>query len=253
MSPSLEQRVSEPDFNAQFNRMLALLASQQSFEGITSALHQVNALLGCKGSIVSLCAGSIDEIDDYRFILACDIHFKELYRENKWFQIDPYILYAQTNTAPVLLEQVPAKSPGQKRLLQASREAGYRSGAVIAVHSPVSAARMAVLYIGSDDESYFNPQSLGVAKMYLRAIAAEILEWRLRYKRLQALNNAHIKPDECELLSLARQGYTSSEMAGLLGKTKSSVDQRLYRVMIKLGCRTRSSAAKTAWELGLLS
>ena len=253
MLTSLEGRVSEPDFNVRFNQLLRQLGAHSTFDGVTHTLHQLNALLGCKGSIVSLCSGSSEEIEDYRFILACDIDFKDQYRDNKWFQIDPYILYAQTNTAPVLLEQVAVRSPGQKRLILASRKAGYRSGAVIGVHSPVKTVAMSVLYIGSDDEGYFNEGSLEVVKMYLRAIAAEVLEWRLRYKRQQLLANVKLRQHECELLALTRQGYSSQEIAALHGKTKNAIDQALRRASLKIGAESRAQAAKLAWELGLLS
>lgn len=253
MSHRLEQKVSEPDFNVRFNELLKGVTGQNSFDALTQAMHQFNDLLDCKGSIITLCSGTPQDIEDYRFVLACDINFKEQYRDKKWFQIDPYILYAQTNTAPVLLDSVIARSPGQKRLLAASRESGYRSGAVIAAHSPVKTACMSVLYIGSDEPEYFNEQSLEASKMYLRAIAAEVLEWRLKFKRLQILGELQLTEDERELLMLCRQGYSSREIASLTSRSKASIDQKFSRTARRLGVKSRQQAGTLAWELGLLS
>jgi DNA-binding NarL/FixJ family response regulator len=89
--------------------------------------------------------------------------------------------------------------------------------------------------------------------MYLRAIAAEVLEWRLKFKRLQILGKLHLTEEERELLMLFRQGYSSREIAILINRSKAAIDQKFSRTARRLGVKSRQQAGTLAWELGLLS
>lgn len=47
----------------------------------------------------------------YRYLTGCDPRFCHQYFRNKWYAIDPFVDYARQNTSPVLVADVPYRSP----------------------------------------------------------------------------------------------------------------------------------------------
>ncbi len=111
---------------------------------------------------------------------------------------------------------------------------------------------MGVLYLTSDDASYFNSESIESAKVWLRAIAVELLEWWTQKLKAELAHRLALRPIDIRLLQLAHRGFKSKEIARLLDSHPATIDQRFARLSMRLNVTSRALAAKLAHDNGLL-
>lgn len=246
-------------FNEQtvFQRMLAVANGVQllkSPDELIGTLFEINDALDIQGSVFVSFARNDDSHESYRFVNASPPGWCQEYISNAWHTIDPCILYASTNSEPTLIKNIPVRTQGQRRMLEAAAQWGFRSGIVVPSHSPSGRSRMGVLYLGSDDPEALDEQALGQLRLVLRSISSELLDWWTRQVRSELLAGGGLSAEEIAILRLTREGLTSKEIACSLGTTtKGAVDQRLYKLTTKFGSPTRKDAAELAYQLGLLS
>lgn len=191
------------------------------------------------------------EREHYRYLVGCNPEWCFLYTENRWYAIDPCIDYALKNTSPALGSQIPITTPGQKRVLAAAAEYGFRSGIVVPAHSPAS-TRVGVLYLGTYDDEDSVRQSYSRHRNMMRAFALELLEWWDAWIRTTSLAELDLDGIDLELLQKAYEQATAEDAARELGFTLSRVNARYNRLNRKLDVPSKREAAEKAVVLGLI-
>ncbi|KWT93420.1 Autoinducer binding domain protein [Variovorax sp. WDL1] len=174
-------------------------------------------MLGCNGAVFSSFIQRDEGFESYRYNVACAASLCNLYVEQRWFAIDPFLIYAQQHTEPTVGDEIPLRTQGQRLFRLRAREAGFNSIAVVPCHTAAGRSRMGVLYLTIEDLDYFTIETIALAKMCLRSIAAELLEWWSRKIRGELLRNLSIRDDELRLLRLAHQGFGSIGARALVG------------------------------------
>lgn len=189
--------------------------------------------------------------EHYRYLVGCNPEWCFLYNENKWYAIDPCLDYALQNTSPALVSEIPVTTSGQKRLLAAAAEYGFRSGIVVPAHSP-SSAHVGVLYLGTSEQEEGVREGYRRHRNLMRAFSLELLEWW--DAQLRETNVAELNLDELDLdlLQKAREQATAEAAARELGITVSLVTGRYRRLFRKLDVSDKRQAVEKAIALGLI-
>ena len=220
---------------------------------LQAIMHDLNAMFNIDGSVFASFAREDDSSDEsYKYIVACDQSWCDLYNRNRWYRSDPCLTYAQIHTEPILIENIPFRTQDQKDMMAAARYAGFSSGIVIPVHSSLGRSRMGVLYAASRNERFFRNEDVAIGQMLLRGIALELLDWWIRKSREDLIGAVRLKEDEAKLLKLTHENLSSKQISNLLGISKAAIDKSLCRITLRFGAGSRAHAAKIAFEAGLL-
>jgi DNA-binding CsgD family transcriptional regulator len=252
MTRTLKHVIDEPGFTARLNSDIAKIPQAVHASEVTSVVEDVVRTLGCNAAVFAAFSRDDDNFENYRYIAACPAQWCSSYISRRWFVIDPYLRYAQTHSEIIAADDVPLRTDGQRLFRLRAQEHGFRSIAIVPTHSASGRSRMGVLYMASEDAAYFTQSTVLLAKMFLRAIAAEILEWWARRIRSEIRLGLVIRGDELDLLRLVRQGFGTKEIARLYNVKPAAIDQRLARIALRLNAPSRGAAARIAYENGLL-
>ena len=252
MTRSLAAIVGDPGFVRSVNDAINQIPRQRHPVGVTAIVKEIAGMLRCNGAVFASFTKEDEDHESYRYSVACDASWCALYVEQRWFAIDPFLIYAQRHSEPAVGDEIPLRTAGQRQFRQQARAAGFNSIAIVPCHTAAGRSRMGVLYLTSEDPDYFTRETIVPAKIFLRSIAAELLEWWSQKIRSELLHKLNLRSDELDLLRLAHQGFKSKEIAPLLGIKPATIDQRFARLALKLNVPSRSMAAKLAYESGLL-
>lgn len=189
--------------------------------------------------------------ETYRYLIGCLPAWCQLYNQRRWYAIDPFVMYALSNSAPILGSAIVAESAGQAEMLAAAAQNGFRSGMVIPAHGG-SRLRVGVLYVGSPRSPEEAEPQLLANRTLLRAVSLELLEWWQARLKAEELSDINLDDDDVNLLALQREGYTAEETAQELGLTTSQVHNRYRRINSKLSVASKKQAVERALDLGLL-
>jgi DNA-binding CsgD family transcriptional regulator len=215
-------------------------------------MRDLNAIFKIDGSVFASFAREDDSSDEsYKYIIACDQSWCDLYNRNRWFRSDPCLTYAQIHTEPIPIESIPLRTEDQKDMMAAARYAGFASGIVIPVHSSLGRSRMGVLYAGSRNDQLFCEEDVVIGQMVLRGIALDLLDWLIRKSREELIGAVRLKEDEVRLLKLTHENLSSKQIAYELGISKAAIDKSLCRITLRFNACSRIHAAKIAFEAGL--
>jgi DNA-binding CsgD family transcriptional regulator len=251
MRRSLATTISDSAFIRELGDAINQIPRQTHAAEVTAIVREVAGMLGCNGAVFASFTQGDEDFESYRYIVACAASWCNLYVEQRWFAIDPFLIYAQHHTEPAVGDEIPLRTEGQRQFRQRARETGFNSIAIVPCHTAAGRSRMGVLYLTSEDPDYFTRQTIAPAKMCLRSIAAELLEWWSQKIRRDLLHNLSLREDELKLLRLAHQGFGSKEIARLFDTRPATIDQRFARLSLRLNVPTRAMAAKLAYESGL--
>lgn len=188
--------------------------------------------------------------EHYRYFIGCSPEWCQLYNAHKWFACDPFIEYARHNSEPILGSQIRGQSEGQRQLLAAAAEHGFRSGVIVPVHSGLP--RIGVLYLGSSRPPEEVEPGLREQRIALRGLAFELFEWWIAKRQAEVLSRVQIDRMDLELLRYEAKGFTSKATAQLLGLSPAQINRRFLNINRRLGVHNRREAAQKASELGLL-
>jgi len=251
MDKGLAAVVGDPDFVRGLNDAMDQISRRAHAWEVTAIVEDVSRMLGCNGAVFASFIRGDEDFESYRYLVACAASWCSLYVEKRWFAIDPFLIYAQHHTEPALGDEIPLRTQGQRQFRMHAREAGFHSIAVVPCHTAAGRSRMGVLYLTSERADYFTRETIAPAKMCLRSIAAELLEWWSQKIRRDLLHRLALRQDEVDLLRLAHQGFGSKEIARLLDTKPATIDQRFARLSLKLNVPSRTMAARLAYESGL--
>ena len=252
MIRSLAATVSDPAFIRGIDEALHRISQSSHAAEVTAIVEDIADMLGCNGAVFTSFTKDDEDFESYRHIAACAASWCARYVEQRWFAIDPFLIYAQQHTELAVGDEIPLRTEGQRQFRLQARAEGFHSIAVVPCHTAAGRSRMGVLYLTSEDPDYFTRETIVRAKMCLRTIAAELLEWWSRKIRSGLLCKLNLRADDVHLLRLAQQGFRSKEIALLLDIKPATVDQRFARLALKLNVPSRTMAVKRAFENGLL-
>lgn len=252
---SIRDALRQPDFADRFNRILAKINSAPGQARVTSALHECVNLMGFDGGAFLSFIRADESRESFKFTVACNPVWCQTYAENAWYQVDPGLMYAQMNSAPALIEELPIRSPVQQSILDSAKRVGFVSGLVVPTHSPGGRNRMGVLYLGSSVPGYVDAETLAEAKLYIKAISSDLLEWWIKSMRDQLLKRVQITDQDLHMMRLIRNGFKSKEIADLLanGCSANTIDQRIGKLCTRIGADGRKDAVRKLMDVGLMS
>ncbi|WP_077003246.1 autoinducer binding domain-containing protein [Variovorax sp. KK3] len=252
MTSRLAASLDDPVVLRRLNEALRQISQADHVAEATAILREITGLLACNGAVFASFVKNDEDFGSYRYIVACHANWCTRYLEQRWFAIDPFLIYAQHNSKVAVGDDIPLRTEGQRAFRQHARAAGFSSIAVVPCHTAQGRSRMGVLYLTSDDASYFNSESIESAKVWLRAIAVELLEWWTQKLKAELAHRLALRPIDIRLLQLAHRGFKSKEIARLLDSHPATIDQRFARLSMRLNVTSRALAAKLAHDNGLL-
>jgi DNA-binding CsgD family transcriptional regulator len=235
-------------------RLHSELARLRLTAGASSVLHEFVREFGATAGIFTSYVVGDPTLDSFRFVVAADSTLCDNYKKRFWFLNDPCIVYANSNTEPILASQLPLATAAQREIIDYFANYGFASGFVVPVHGSASSSRAGILFIGSSDPDKFRSrQALDRHRPIARLLAMELYDFVLANVRRDLLESADLSTDDLTLLRMQRDGYQSKDMAKLLNTTAAAVDTRFSRLNRKLGVSTRGMAAELLAHSGILS
>jgi DNA-binding CsgD family transcriptional regulator len=192
-----------------------------------------------------------------RLLLACEpawgLALERLAGEGN----DPWLRRAASTSEPFYASQLLRTTDGEREMPRLAAEHGFRSALVV----PVSAsggmprrrvARFGLLVLGSPFEGYFEREDSPSFRILARTLAVELHESYGALLGRERSSADAISQAELDLLQMDRAGLTTKEIARELRTTPHAIDNRFYRLGVKLGVRDRHSALRIAVEFGLI-
>lgn len=243
--------IRQHGFATRLNELIGSVGSLKHATEVTQVLFDIAQLLHCNGAVFASFARDDDSFQTHNYFVACDAYWCNRYINERWYMNDPALVYANIHSEPIAGDDLNFRTSGQRKFRDESREAGFRSIAIVPAHSAAGRSRMGVLYLTSADETYFTAQTIPLAKMYLRAVAAEMLDWWMNKVRSQLLQQVAATPSELNLLRLTHLGHSTKEIARLVDMKPSVLDQKFSRLAMRFNVSSRVAAAELAYENGL--
>jgi DNA-binding CsgD family transcriptional regulator len=233
------------------------------FDSLMDAIHSSDEsdIFFCTKSIVEELGGkwfvfaslhprdqSPDRIT-HRFLIGCLPSWCQAYNANMWYLNDPYLEYARTNTAPILGRDMKPQTRGQREMLEAASENGFRSTYVIPQHGSEK-GRMGLLYIGSDEPAEIGEPKLAKERKNFRSLAGELLDWSSACIKNETIARYGFSVDEIKVLEYVKNGFGAGDIARDLGKSVWFVYDVFRGINKKIGVKHISSAVQFAGEHG---
>jgi DNA-binding NarL/FixJ family response regulator len=142
-------------------------------------------------------------------------------------------------------------------MLEQAANHGFRSALAIPLPAvggtaPRRLARLGLLVLGSRIAGRFEREDTPGFRILARALAMELHESYGALLCRERIRADAITRHELQLLRMDRAGLTTKEMARKLQMTPHAIDNRFYRLAVKLGVRDRHTALRIAVEFGLI-
>jgi hypothetical protein len=189
---------------------------------------------------------------NHRFLIGCKPQLCQFYNGRKLYMNDPCIIYAKSSTAPVAMHDLQTTTTSQRRFLEDTfPQWGFRSGLVIPAHSGVS-NRIGVLYVGSEAAPPEGNATLMKHRVMLRAIAMELLDWWCARIRAEAIEKHQLLDIDLHILTLQKQGFTSTAIAEELHVSSRTIHNKIKRMKEAFQVDSIAAAIKTATIYGLI-
>lgn len=171
------------------------------------------------------------------------------YARNNWALVDPFVLHTQHSNTPIFVPyDVDGESNGQKEFLKKLYGELFAYGVVVPIH--LAQDRLALLYAGNNQE--LSRKTIEEAAPIVAAIGQEAAIWLEAQREAEERNRVlPLTEAELELLSLARRGFSTKDIAAMQKMTTATVNNIFRRANEKLGTHSRQDAAITAERLGL--
>jgi DNA-binding CsgD family transcriptional regulator len=218
--------------------------------------HYVRSIVSALGAesyvFVSLNPSqSPEDRSSHRFLIGCRPEWCQQYNANKWFMTDPFLDYSMGNTEPICGSQIETTTQGQKDMLDAAHENGFRSGFVVPVHTS-DKGRMGVLYIGSEKPEEVGEATFAANRVYFVSLAMELLGWSTRAAKNEILHSLSITSKEMKVVGLLRNGFTADDIARELNVSVQTVYGIYAKIKEKVGVSHISEVVKFAEVNALL-
>ena len=179
----------------------------------------------------------------------CLDEWRSLYREQKYFEIDPILEKAKSSSDPFIWGASDFETDDERRALYQT-SSGFGLGWGVTIPLRASSKEFAFL-------SYFGPgEAYAGEKLTAEQLTAccRVLSETFHQTLLSIHGNTPLtlKTREKEVLSLSALGMSGCEIAAIIGVSPIYVAEISRAITQKLGVRNKLSALNRARELGLL-
>ncbi len=221
-------------------------------EGLVRLMRETATLLGASSSYFVTLLRDDRSFDSYSFLLACDPVWACEYEHSKCYEHDPWLVYAASNSAPLRGTDIPRRTDEERSVALLAENFGFRSSVIAPAPNAGSVERLGLLVLGSDEQGFFEAAAAGTLSLAARAISMALHERRATLASQEFLACKRLRPTELDLLSHQRQGRCSKTIAPLMGTSPHAIDARFVRLIRKLHCPDRRTAANLAAAYGLV-
>lgn len=215
-------------------------------------VQTVTRALGAEQCIFSwlvLDAKSGDVIE-HRYLVGCDPAWLNKYIDHVWYMNDPALEYAKRNATPVLLSRLDLYN--DVHWLTEAAAHGFRNNLVCPVHAGTNPV-LVMLQASNAEPMEAGEGILWRNRRQLRALACELLDWRLAGLQQLATSQFGLSEEELKVLRLVHGGGTASNVADALQVSVKTVYSVVYpRINNKMGTPNINKAVAMAVSCGLI-
>lgn len=196
-------------------------------------------------------AGVFDLLDS-RYLVGCRPSWLQQYIAKLWYMNDPVVQYARHNVEPIVTSRIHIHRTDHWFVTQ-GRDHGLYHGVVAPVHTPANGV-VGILYVSAPSPTPEAEDRLWANKVLLRALAAELLDWRVAQTRIKATAQTDLSDEETLALQTLHSGGDATHVADQLGLSVHTVYKTIFqRINQKLGVTRIKDAVSKAERLGLVS
>ena len=250
---TLADRLADDRYAARVSEIAERIASAADQAELHRLLRAGVAALGAERAAFVSFEKDKSELSSCRFMLDCSPQWCQRYLERGGPSIDAWIRYAARESEPVVASALNIVDPAQKAVAALALEAGFVSALLIPAHSGANHARVSLLCLGHSVGGYFEADGLSRLRVCARALALELHDWWLARIRTETLAQSRFTQDELLLLERYWLGHTSKHIGAEMKLSKTAVDSRFQRLLVKLGATSRKGAARIAVDCGLIA
>jgi DNA-binding CsgD family transcriptional regulator len=191
------------------------------------------------------------DVIEHRYLVGCDPAWLNKYIDRVWYMNDPLLEYAKRNVTPVLSSRLDLYSDAHWLATEATTH-GFRNNLICPVHAGTNS------FIVMLQASNAEPREVGEGALWrnrrlLRALACELLDWRLVGLRQYATSQFDLSEQDLEVLRMVHDGGTASHVAEVLNVSVKAVYKVAYpRINHKMGTPHINKAAALAVSCGLI-
>jgi len=237
----MDRRVTHIRRNAfEFVKCIQRLSSTEEIMDVMSTLLKE---YGCEFHCISFLATETESLGDVLISNRLPEEWLKVYDEKGYVHHDPGFRYARTVVRPFRWFKEapydPKSEPRAAEVVQLAADFGVRDGFVIPVASPV----------GRTGQIWFGGRKLDLAEKQLPALHLMAIYAFDRIRSLQrpaSLHKVVLTHREREILILAANGKSSSEIGEVLHISTRTVKEHVKHVCRKLGAVTRTQAVMIA-------
>jgi len=237
----MDRRVTHIRRNAfEFVEGIQRLSSTEEIMDVMSTLLKE---YGCEFHCISFLATATESLGDVLISNRLPEEWLKVYDEKGYVHHDPGFRYARTVVRPFRWFKEapydPKSEPRAAEVVQLAADFGVRDGFVIPVASPA----------GRTGQIWFGGRKLDLAEKQLPALHLMAIYAFDRIRNLQrpaSLRKVVLTHREREILILAANGKSSSEIGEVLHISTRTVKEHVKHVCRKLGAVTRTQAVMIA-------
>ena len=216
------------------------------------ALTEVSRCLGADAAFYVNSFRPLGKPASHRLIVACDPAWSQEYEGLSGIGRDPWLRYAECHSKPVRASDIPVQNDDEQAVVALARRHGFRSAAILPVHSAGGGDRSGAMVLGSDAEGYFEDDDFRAAMTLARGLAMEFHEQDAAIERALWLREHRLTPLEIQLLAYEWSGKCTKDIAAATGITARAIDLRFFRINARLRSPNRHTSARMAAEFGAI-
>lgn len=250
---TLANLVGDERYAARVSDIAERIASAADQAELHRLLRAGVAALGAERAAFVSFEREKSELASCCFMLDCSPHWCQRYLDRGGPRIDAWVRYAARESEPIVASALNIVDPAQRAVAALAEEAGFVSALLVPAHSGANHARVSLLCIGHSTRGYFEADGLSRLRVYARVLAMELHDWWLARIREKTLALSRFTEEELLLLERYRLGHTSKRIGAELNLSKTAIDSRFQRLLVKLNVGSRRSAARLAVDCGLIA
>lgn len=241
------------------NEFVEALDGAKDIETLNRVFQRAIEAVGMKTfGYAWLWPGRLDRVTSSQFHDKCVMGttypggWRERYREQGYFSIDPIIAACRTSLMPIVWDSLRGRETprGDPVVLGEAADFGLTRGFTVPVHSPKG--ENAIVSLASDESQKAFEARLRADQHQLHLMA---IHFHAHVEANFALPEAHapvkLSPREVECLRWTADGKTAWEISMILGISENTVNFHLKKSMGKLDVHSKTHAVAKAVSLGL--
>ena len=249
---SLAETIADLNYSGKVIKLVQELATAKSSNQVLDLLFEVAGVMEADcAAFVTYIRGDWSH-ENFRFVLACDPRWCFEYQKTAAYSLDPWIMYASTNTEPICASQITGLTRAQREVHELAIRYGMNSTCVIPAPSSGALTRVGMLAIGSRQAGYFEGPGLREFSVLGRSLAMELQGWCIRRLRQELIEERGLTSEDLQLLAFERAGQGTKQIATDLGISVTAVDSRWKRLNQKLSTANRKASASMAAAYGVI-